>query len=98
MSERPEYPQDYYEEEYPEQREEYQDDYPDETQDKASVYAQREKESDGPRLLDSWFIRLLLAVILILVIVGVIVGGAYFQASSSRDEPLEIKGFPGLLQ
>lgn len=99
MSERPEYPQDYYEEEYPEQGEGYQDVYPDEDQGKASVYAQRQKESDdGPRLLDSWFIRLLLAVILILVIVGVIVGGAYFQASSSRDEPLDIKAFPGMLQ
>ena len=90
MSEQPEYPQDHYEEEYDEQagQHEYQDEPP----------ASARRMEQPPRLLDSWFIRLLLAVILIVGIAGIIVGGAYFQASSGRDEPLEIKVFPGMLQ
>ena len=92
MSEQPEYPQGYYEEEYDEQagQHEYQDEPP--------ASARRKEQSREPRLLDSWFIRLLLAVILIVGVVGIIVGGAYLQASSSRDTPLEIKAFPGMLQ
>lgn len=97
MSDQPQ--SDYYEEEYEEYQEEYQeqaDEFQD--QEKATVYARRQEQSRQPRLLDSWFIRLLMALVIIVCIAGGIVGGAFFQASSTRDEPLEIKAFPGMLQ
>ncbi|MBI5928837.1 MAG: hypothetical protein HY862_05975 [Chloroflexi bacterium] len=93
MSEQPEYEQDYYDDESAQQQ-----DYPEQDYENEPPALARRPQPDGPGLLDSWFIRLLLAVILIAGVVAILIGGAYFQASSSRDEPLEIKAFPGLLQ
>lgn len=88
MTEQLENGQEYYEDEY------YSEEVPTEYED----HPPASEDSKGPRLLDSWFIRLTLAVIVLIGVIVLLIGAAYIQASSTRDEPLEIRAFPGMLQ
>jgi hypothetical protein len=88
MTEQSENGQEYYEDEY----------YSEEAPVEYENHPPASENSKRPRLLDSWFIRLTLAAIVLIGIVILLIGAAYIQARSTRDEPLEIRAYPGMQQ